>query len=251
VRDACRRLLGRECRERGPNYSSSDCKNVDPGVTHVVRVFGGPSGLYTGTNRTPYDRPVPFREHIALEALRERDPVALRRVVDQHGRRLYRAARGMGFSPDDAEDLAQEVFATFLQTIERFEGRSEVGTWLFGILYRKAHERRRTHAREEPLDELDEAFEARFNRDGSWREPPIPADRLVAAGETAHALRECLAGLPAQYREVFQLRQVDDLSAADVSGMLGCSINHVGVMFHRARVRLRACLEAKGWGRSR
>ena len=201
MRDACRRLLGRECRERGPNYSSSDCKNVDPGVTHVVRVFGGPSGLYTGTNRTPYDRPVPFREHIALEALRERDPVALRRVVDQHGRRLYRAARGMGFSPDDAEDLAQEVFATFLQTIERFEGRSEVGTWLFGILYRKAHERRRTHAREEPLDEFDEAFEARFNRDGSWREPPIPADRLVAAGETAHALRECLAGLPAQYLE--------------------------------------------------
>ena len=42
----------------------------------------------------------------------------------------------MGFSPDDAEDLAQEVFATFLQTIERFEGRSEGGTWLFGILYR-------------------------------------------------------------------------------------------------------------------
>jgi hypothetical protein len=33
--------------------------------------------------------------------------------------------------------------------------------------------------------------------------------------------------------------------------MLGCTINHVGVMFHRARVRLRACLEGKGWGRSR
>jgi RNA polymerase sigma-70 factor (ECF subfamily) len=186
-----------------------------------------------------------------VEALRARDPVALRQVVDEHGRRLYRAARGMGFSPGDAEDLAQDVFVTFLETIERFEGRSEVGTWLFGILYRKAQEHRRSHAREEPSDALDEAFEARFNADRSWREPPIPADRLVAADETAAALRVCLAGLPTQYREVFQMRQVDDLSPATVSAVLGCSINHVGVMFHRARVRLRACLEAKGWGRSR
>ena len=157
----------------------------------------------------------------------------------------------MGFSPGDAEDLAQEVFVTFLETIDRFEGRSAVGTWLFGILHHKAQERRRAHAREESSDALDEAFEARFKQDGSWREPPIPADRLVAASQTADALRECLAGLPAQHREVFQLRQVEDLSAADVSEVLGCTVNHVGVMFHRARVRLRACLEAKGWGRSR
>jgi RNA polymerase sigma factor (sigma-70 family) len=194
---------------------------------------------------------VPVRDHTTLAALRARDPAALRQVVDQHGRRLYRAARGMGFPPGDAEDVTQDVFVTFFETIERFEGRSEVGTWLFGILYRKAKEHRRANAREEPSDALDEAFEARFNADGSWRQPPIPADRLVAAGQTAVALRECLAGLPTQYREVFQLRQVDDLSPADVSGMLGCTINHVGVMFHRARVRLRACLEAKGWGRSR
>jgi RNA polymerase sigma-70 factor (ECF subfamily) len=194
---------------------------------------------------------VPVREHTTLSALRARDPAALRQVVDQHGRRLYRAARGMGFSPGNAEDVTQDVFVTFFETIERFEGRSEVGTWLFGILYRKAQEHRRANAREELSDALDEAFEARFNADGSWRQPPIPADRLVAAGQMAVALRECLAGLPAQYREVFQLRQVDDLSPADVSGMLGCTINHVGVMFHRARVRLRACLEAKGWGRSR
>ena len=53
----------------------------------------------------------------------------------------------MGFSPGDAEDLAQDVFVTFLETIERFEGRSEVGTWLFGILHHKAQERRRAHSR--------------------------------------------------------------------------------------------------------
>lgn len=157
----------------------------------------------------------------------------------------------MGFSADDAEDLVQEVFVTFLETIERFEGRSEVGTWLFGILHHKAQERRRAHAREELTDPIDDVFDTRFNADGSWREPPIPADRLVASDQTAEALRECLAGLPHQHREVFQLRQLEELSAAEASRVLGCTINHVGVMFHRARVQLRACLEAKGWGRSR
>jgi RNA polymerase sigma-70 factor (ECF subfamily) len=156
----------------------------------------------------------------------------------------------MGFSPGDAEDLVQNVFVTFLETIERFEGRSKVSTWLFGILHHKAQERRRAHSREELSDSLDEAFEARFDADGAWSKPPIAADRLVAAGQTADALRDCLTGLPAQHREVFQLRQLEDLSASDVSRLLGCTVNHVGVMFHRARVRLRACLEAKGWGRS-
>jgi RNA polymerase sigma-70 factor (ECF subfamily) len=175
---------------------------------------------------------------IPLEGLRARDPAALRVVVDRHARRLYRAARGMGFSAVDAEDLAQEVFVTFLETINRFEGRSDVGTWLFGILHHKAQERWRAHAREEVTDSADEIFDGQFKADGSWRQPPIPADRLVASGETAEALRDCLAGLPDRHREVFQFRQLEELSAA-------------GVMFHRARVRLRACLEAKGWGRSR
>ena len=50
-----------------------------------------------------------------LEGLRGRDPAAIRDVVDQQARRIYRAARGLGFSPSDAEDLAQEVFLTFLE----------------------------------------------------------------------------------------------------------------------------------------
>jgi RNA polymerase sigma factor (sigma-70 family) len=183
--------------------------------------------------------------------LRSRNPTALRDVVNQHARRLYRAARGMGFTTDDAEDLAQDVFVTFLETIERFEGRSDVGTWLFGILHHKAQERRRAHGREDLADPIDEMFERQFNPDGSWSEPPIAADRLVASDQTAEALRECLEALPDQHREVFQLRQLEELSAAEVSRVLDCTINHVGVMFHRARVRLRACLEAKGWGRSR
>lgn len=186
-----------------------------------------------------------------LEALRARDPSAIREVVDQHARRLYRAARGLGFSAADADDLAQEVFLTFLETLDRFEGRSTVGTWLFGILHHKARERRRAHAREDSTAEVEEAFEKRFDARGHWQQPPVDADRLVESRQAGAMLRDCLDALPAQQREAFHLRQVEELSAAEAARIVGCTTNHIGVLLHRARLKLRTCLDGKGVGRSR
>jgi RNA polymerase sigma-70 factor (ECF subfamily) len=186
-----------------------------------------------------------------LGRLRRRDPDTLRSVVDEHGRRLYRAARGMGHSTDEAEDLVQDVFVTFIESIERFEGRAQVGTWLFGILHHKSQERRRTVLREELNDPVDQVFESRFDARGSWVRPPPAPDQHVSAREAAEAIRDCVDGLSPLQREVFQLRQIEELSAADVSKIVEQTITHIGVLLHRARMKLRACLEGKGWGRSR
>lgn len=183
-----------------------------------------------------------------LARLRARDPDALRLVAETHGRRIYRAARGMGHTAADAEDLAQEVFVVFLASLDRFEGRAQVGTWLFGILHNKSLERRRIVNREELSDPIDEHFDAQFDDRGHWRESP-PADRLVHAEQIGSAIAGCLEGLTAPQREVFHLRQVEELAAEAVSKITGQSITHIGVLLHRARLRLRACLEEKGWGR--
>jgi RNA polymerase sigma-70 factor (ECF subfamily) len=186
-----------------------------------------------------------------LGRLRRRDPEALRSVVDEHARRLYRAARGMGYSQSDAEDLVQDVFVTFIESIDRFEGRAQVGTWLFGILHHKSQERRRSVVREELHDPIDQVFESHFDARGSWIRPPTTPDRHVSAQQAGHAIQDCLGGLSPVQREVFQLRQVEELSAAEVCKISGHTITHIGVLFHRARMKLRECLEGKGWGRSR
>ena len=186
-----------------------------------------------------------------LARLRRGDPEELRAVVDEQGRRLYRAARGMGYSKNEAEDLVQDVFMTFIESIDRFEGRAQVGTWLFGILHHKSQERRRTVVRDELNDPIDQVFESHFDARGSWIRPPAAPDRHVSAQEAGHAIQDCLAGLSPVQREVFQLRQVEELSAAEVCKISGHTITHVGVLFHRARMKLRECLEGKGWGRSR
>src|SRR5439155_21988818 len=129
-----------------------------------------------------------------LARLRRRDPDALREIVDGHARALYRAARGMGFTTDEADDLAQDVFVTSIESLDRFEGRAQIGTWLFGILHHKAQERRRNRTRDDLNDSIDAVFEAQFDVRGNWIHPPAAPDRAVSAHEARDAIRECLEG---------------------------------------------------------
>lgn len=138
-----------------------------------------------------------------------------------------------------------------METLDRFQGRSSISTWLFGILHHKVQERRRMAVRDQRADSIDEVFEACFDEHGSWTTPPMAADRLAASTQVSLALSECLEGLPDQQRAVFHFREVEGLQASEVSGLVGCTANHVGVLFHLARTRLRGCLEDKGWRGSR
>src|SRR5882762_2656231 len=95
---------------------------------------------------------------LLLTRLRERDPETLSATVQEHARPLYRAARGMGFDQQQAEDLVQGVFTVFLQRRDEFEGRSQVWTGLFGILHWKMRERRRALQRDESYDSIDPSF---------------------------------------------------------------------------------------------
>ncbi len=182
-----------------------------------------------------------------LARLRRRDPEALSRVIEDLARPLYRAARGIGFDQGDAEDLVQDVFTTFLTTLDRFEGRSRISTWIFGILHRKAQERRRELTRDDQQDSIDEVFESQFDAAGSWAVPPVDLERQIASNELAGAIRGCVDHLPIALREVFVLREMQDVDTTEICKILGRTVTHVGVQLHRARARLRACLEAQGW----
>lgn len=183
-------------------------------------------------------------EIIAL--LRERDASTLAAVIQAHARRLYKMSRALGFDDHEAEDLVQDTFTVFLQTLDRFEGRSQVPTWLIGILYRKARERRREHVREQKFDPIDAVFESRFDLTGAWQKPPEDLERLFASKEIRGMISQCLNEVPFQQREVFLLREVEGLKTKEICKILDLSATHFGVLMHRARNRLRECLVAKG-----
>ena len=171
---------------------------------------------------------------------------AIQTVVETYLAQILRAARGAGLDPQRAEDVTQATFTTFIEAAPRFEGRSSVRTWLFGILYKKIAEARRARRRDRQMDEIDEAFEGRFDASGNWSTPPQPVDTNLHHKEVKTEIFACLDAAPPRLTLAFILREVEELSTEDICNVLGITRTNLGVMLHRIRNRVRDCLESKG-----
>ena len=179
--------------------------------------------------------------------IRERDPAAIREVVHAYLPQILRAALGAGLDHPLTEDVTQSTFATFIESASRFEGRSHVRTWLFGILYNKISETRRSQKRDRETDDIDEVFEQRFDSNGSWTKPPRPVDATVFDSEVRQGIDDCLEEVPSKQRMAFVLREVEEMASDEVCNILDVTRTNLGVLLHRVRNRLRECLEAKGF----
>ncbi len=178
--------------------------------------------------------------------IREGDPEAIQIVVRMYLQQILRAARAAGLEPQHAEDVTQATFATFIETASRFEGRSHVRTWLFGILYKKVAEARRAVGRDSQMDQIDAVVEQRFKAGGSWMQPPRPADGQVWDAQVREGIEGCLDEVPSQQRMAFILREVEGLATPEICKILEVTRTNLGVVLYRVRNRLRECLEAKG-----
>ncbi|MDD5628730.1 MAG: sigma-70 family RNA polymerase sigma factor [Elusimicrobia bacterium] len=184
-----------------------------------------------------------------LERLRRRDPAAIEQVVRRHSADLLNGALALGLRENAAEELVAETFAAFLDAAPRFQGRSSVKTFLFGILYRKAMERGRRSARELACDPVDEAFERRFSLLGHWSQPPRGPEEETLAREVAELIGTCLQGLRPLERAAFLLKDVEREPSGSVRNALEVKDTHLRVLLFRARNKLRDCLEARWGGR--
>ena len=178
--------------------------------------------------------------------IRERDAQALEEVVRRYLPQILRAAGGAGFAPQRAQDIAQDTFVTFIETAPRFEGRSHVRTWLFGILYKKIAAARRSLGRDNEMDDIEEVFERRFNNTWGWMRPPLPVDAAVYNAEVRQGIDCCLDRVPASQRMAFVLREIEGMDTQEICKILEITRTNLGVLLYRVRNHLRECLEAKG-----
>jgi len=187
-----------------------------------------------------------FHESRFLARLQAGDGEALGEVIHAYLPQIHRAARGAGLGADEAEDVTQETFKTFIETAARFEGRSHVRTWVFGIFYRTLSETRRGGGREQTVDDIDRVFESRFDERGNWIRPPARPDADLMSREMRRDIAECLDAAPRKQRMAFLLREVEGLAMDEICKILGVTTTNLGVMLHRLRNRVRECLEARG-----
>lgn len=185
-----------------------------------------------------------------LAELRARKPEALSAVVNEHLPALLAGALAAGLSRSDAEEAVQDTFVAFLSSLDRFEGRSSLRTYLFGILYHKASDLRAKARRTEGVDDVEAVLEARFDAGGLWVRPPRGPEAAALDAETRRWVETCAEGLSAAQRTAFFLKEVEGEAPEAICNVLGVNPTNLRVMLHRARLKLRECLELR-WEQGR
>ena len=180
------------------------------------------------------------------------DPAAW---LDQHGDALYRFALARVRDPALAEDLVQETLLAALRARDSYAGAAAERTWLIAILKNKIIDHFRRSAREAPLPDEpdDDVIDALFRSPGNghWNRMPSRWDEPESALEQTHfwqVFQECLEGLPARQAQLFSLVEFEGLATEELCKLLAVSTSNVWVMLHRARLRLRECLEQNWFG---
>ena len=148
--------------------------------------------------------------------------------------------------PHAAEDVVQETLLAALAGEAGFGGRSNLRTWLTGILKHKIVDAIRRLSRETAVATDADEFEALFNERGHWVDPPatwVAPDGSLEQKQFLRALEECLARLPAKTAQVFMMREHLGYDTGDICKELGLTPTHCWVLLYRARMALRACLQ--------
>jgi RNA polymerase sigma-70 factor (ECF subfamily) len=175
--------------------------------------------------------------------------------LDEHGDYLFGYAFARLQDRALAEDMVQETLLAAIRGKDRFEGRSSERTWLVGILKHKIIDHIRSNTREIPVTELlgpDASIEALFDERGEWRDGPVPwrddPQSALDQKEFWTTLVRCLAELPGRLGRVFALREIEGLGTNEIRNLLDLTSTNLGVLLHRARMRLRRCLEINWFG---
>jgi RNA polymerase sigma-70 factor (ECF subfamily) len=157
-----------------------------------------------------------------------------------------------------AEEIVQETWMAIVTGLDRFEGRSALGTWIFSILTNQAKTHSARERRTVPFssatasDAAEPAVDPdRFQTDddawpGHWATPPRPwqkPERRLLSLEARDRLKAALAQLPERQRLIVGLRDIEGHSAEEVCELLDLSQENQRVLLHRGRSRLRAVLE--------
>jgi RNA polymerase sigma-70 factor (ECF subfamily) len=172
-----------------------------------------------------------------------RDRGAVRHVITANNQRLFRAAWSILKDRFEAEEAVQAAYVSAFTSIDRFEGRSSLSTWLTRIVINEALGRLRSERRRRARLEADgvPVLETYREKLMAGSENPQP-DAAVAREQLRRLLESAVAGLSENFRTVFVLREIEGLSVEDTAEALGILPATVKTRLLRARRKLQEAL---------
>ncbi|PWE17175.1 RNA polymerase sigma factor [Marinicauda salina] len=198
-------------------------------------------------NRAPASQPQAATstadETDLVRRARNGDEAAVREIIRRNNQRLFRAARGLLDSDHEAEDVVQEAYVKAFTRLDGFDGRAALSTWLTRIAVNAALSRLR---KRRPTADL-EAIDMHANQNGGQilpfpSNPPDP-EASAARAEARRFIEQALNGLPAAFRLVFILRDVQGLTTEEAAEAMGVKPQTVKTRLFRARRLIREAID--------
>ena len=204
---------------------------------------------------------LPNTDQALVARLRAGEQKAFDELVNKHHSALIRMARGYVADREVAEEVVQDTWMAVIENLSRFEGRSALRTWIFGILIHKAKDRgvrekrHTTFSTFETCEDDNEAavdpscFQQKGKWAGQWIFPPLPWDdqtpeKLLASQQAINAMNSAIDVLPRTLKEVLILRDIEGMDIKEACALLNITETNLYVRLHRARERVRKAVEA-------
>lgn len=184
-----------------------------------------------------------FSDPDFLEKVKALDNEALSHLIDSYTDHLYKAGLGQGLSPEIAQDVTANTWTTFIEVVPRFEGRSHIRTFLFGIFYNKVSEMRRANFKYDKTDPIEEALESSFAPDGHWAKEWADPEKSLSSSEMLKIIQICMDHLPEVQRSAFYLKHVEGEETDSILDILNLTNVNFRQIIFRAKNRIRNCVE--------
>jgi len=180
--------------------------------------------------------PTQHAETLVIAAILAGNTHLFHDLIRPYERTVFSMAMALLRNPQEAEDVVQETFLKALRNLHTFRAEARFSTWLVSIALNEARSRLRGRRDFESLDDdSDEARRIAPELLCDWREVP---SEVLERLEIRKLLTEAVAELPMIYREVFLLREIEELSISESAQALSISVASVKVRLHRARIML-------------
>jgi RNA polymerase sigma-70 factor (ECF subfamily) len=172
------------------------------------------------------------------------DLTALKELLDRHEARLFRLAMRFVRDENDAREIVQDVFVTAWRKLPGFEGRAQIGSWLYrvtanaSLMFLRARSRTPAFRFSSAFPDELAAKAANSNDDPGLSGPPRP-DEHLACGELRREIQNAVDKLPDILRQVFLAREIEGHSTSQTAQSLGVSEQAIKTRLHRARAVLR------------
>ena len=218
------------------------CANVE---TEAVAAawFAAPRILLSTPNRHPLPSTIAREdEHLLVAAAKKGDTAAFEELVSRYERKIFRLTMNITGNREDAEDAMQDAFLKSYSHLDSFQGDSRFYTWLVRIAANEALMRlRKRRPNQVSLDEPVEGEDDLMPREvQDWG--PGPEQRF-AQTELRGILSSVIEELEPEYRIVFVLRDIEELSTEETAEAIGISVPAVKSRLLRARLKLREKLD--------